>query len=654
MPLRNLKILLLIIPGLCLGRLHAQNLKRVEGLLNILSKGCSDSMMVRLNLEIADEFIFNSPDTARYYAIQALNRAGTIRDTVKMAKASNYIGICYYSQGHYLAALEYYQKSETLSRAAGDLSGALKAMNNMGIVYTNMGEHHKAIRTYQEAFDENMVLGNRENAGYNLFNMAAGYLALKDVKKARQIASTLRKFKSDFPAVRLDPNSLIGEIYLEEQKPDSALYHLRQAFDYSRSEGDQYFMTNLHLSMAKAYIMKNSHLEAELEMYFAERTIRENKLESLKLQYLEVMANLLSEQGLHQKAFGVQKEYIALKDSLDRINSINRISELNARYESERQTNQITRQEKLLQQRTSQIRLVVMGGGALCFFAGLIFVNLMRNRRMNELLRTQNTEIQIQRSKIIASIDYAKRIQTAILPSGDTLRQSFNDFFVYLKPRDIVSGDIYWCQRVNDKIYLAVVDCTGHGVPGAFMSLIAYSKLNKVFSAGLRKPAEILWEMHQQVVRILSEGAGSESIQDGMDMSLCCIDIREKTIEFCGANCPVVIISGGELKEYRLNPFSIGGTVYSLAQQQSGNPIESVIIPYEDGDMLFMYTDGMPDQIGGPEKRKYNKPRFRNLLSEIANYPELNKAHDFCDEQLKAWMNEASQTDDILILGVRL
>jgi serine phosphatase RsbU (regulator of sigma subunit) len=653
MPPLNLRYLTLALCLTVFFKLPAQNRTRVDGFLSILEKGCSDSMFVRLNLEISDEFIFNNPDTSRFFATRALERATEIADTAAMARASNYIGICHYSQGHLLTALEYYQRSQSLCRTIRDGVGALKAMNNIGIIYTNLGEYQKAIDTYDEAFRENMALGHPENAAYNLFNAAAGYLALEDLSKARQLVRQIETLRQSQP-IKIDPSSVLGEIYLAEHKPDSALICFDRAIQLSASEGDEYLMTSLYISRAAAYIMKKSFVDAELEMFRAERMIDENGMSDMRLEFLQTMADLRYGEGMYSKAYEIQKQYIEVKDSLDRINNLNRITELNARYESEKRESQIVRQEKMLNEKSSQFRLAVIGGGALCVFAALALVNVIRKKRINRLLHESNLEISSQRQKIISSIDYARRIQSAILPSEAILSDEFSEHFVYFRPKDIVSGDVYWCRRIGDIFYLAVIDCTGHGVPGAFMSLIAHSKLNKVIAdLGPKDPAAILKAVHNEIVDMLHQGDGRTETPDGMDLSLCRIDLKSHTIEYSGANNPLSIRSAGELIEYKSNPYSIGGSVMTRRFGPDHNPFQSTTIHYQPGDELYMYTDGMFDQLGGPSNRKMNKSLFRELLGEISRRG-FSQAPQICGDTLTAWRNDGPQTDDILIIGVRL
>ncbi len=634
---------------------EAQNRLRIRGFQEILDRGCSDSMFVRLNLEIADEYLFNDPDTARFFASQAMTRATQTGDSARMAKAANFIGISHYSQGHFLTALENYQRSRNLYLSVGDKAGALKAANNIGIVFTRMGDHKMAIETYEDAYVRNMELGNHDNAAYNLFNMAAGYLDLRNTEQARQTIMMMENLLRLYPEVDIDPSSLKGEIYLAENQPDSALVQFRRAFERSRLQGDEYTMTSLHLSMALANISKENLPEAELQIFLAESMIRKNGFNDLMLDYLKTKADLRNRQGLYSQAYEVQLEYLALKDSMERHNSFNRISELNARYESEKQKSQIALQQKMIQKKSSQFDLVILGGAGLIILVALILVNLARKRHINKLLKEQNSEIRTQRQKILSSIDYARRIQGAILPSRDFLREHFSEQFVYFQPKDIVSGDIYWCRRVEDVLYIAVVDCTGHGVPGAFMSLIAHSALNRSLEdRKLRDPAEILSAVHEEVVRLLHQGEIASENHDGMDVSLCAIEMKSKQIHYCGANNPIYLLSAeGEWNEYKGNSYSIGGTIFTRRHGPDFSPFKTQVIPYREGDELFMFTDGMVDQLGGPDRRKMNKTRFRELLTEIHD-SGLHEGESICAQTFKTWKGNTSQTDDILIVGVRL
>lgn len=629
----------------------SQNISKVDGFRRILHKGVADSMYIRLSLDIADEFIFNQSDSCRKYALQALMKAEEIKDVSAQGRACNYLGIIEYSQAHYLTALEYYQRSQSCYKSKNDMGGAMKAANNIAIIYTELEEFDKAIAIYEEAYEQNMLLGKKAAASSNLFNIIVDYIELKKWDLAKERMKKLEMLHAEDPN-GADPNSLKAEIYLHENKTDSALYCLDLAIERADAVGDDYFLVSMYIQRADVLRIKKSYLDAEAELVKAEEIITRNELNDQRLALLKKRAEILAEEGLFSRAFEVQNEYTTLKDSLDHINNFNRISELNAKYESEKKETEIARQEQELSNKSLQFRIVVLIGLAILVITALILYNLLRKRKMNDLLKVQNNEIKVQRQKILSSIDYARRIQRSILPSEDTIKKLFPQSFIFFRPRDIVSGDFYWMKEVDNKVLVAIADCTGHGVPGAFMSLIANSKLNKVVSElGKKSPHEILHSVHHEIVNMLNQREAPYNAQDGMDISLCLIDKTTRTIEFSGANNSIMIV-GKDFQEIKAIPLSLGGMAYAKTYDRD-NPFKPETIRYEEGDILFMYTDGLLDQLGGMENKKFNKERFRNMLKQLYTM-DLDRAVVTCDAFLSQWKMNNAQTDDILLFGTKL
>jgi serine phosphatase RsbU (regulator of sigma subunit)/predicted negative regulator of RcsB-dependent stress response len=595
-------------------------------------------MYIRLNIEIADEYIFNNPDTAEYYTRRALERAERLNDIAAMAKTENFLGIINYSKGHLLTSLEHYQRSQSLYKNIGDRSGSVKAANNIAIVYTNLGEYKKAISIYEEAFKTNMELNLIDDAASNIFNIAASNLALKDYESLRESIKKLEEFN------RISPSSINAcfmksEIYVIEHKLDSALIELNKSYDISSAEGDEYFLASIILRRAELYLSKKEYNRALIDLGESERFISKNDFNDIKLDWLEVRSRLFEEQGMYENAYESKKEYIVLKDSLDKLNNFNRISELNAKYESEKRESEIAKQAQLIDQKTSQVRLILIIGSAIGIILGLIVYSLLKKRRLTKLLQIQNREIKIQRQKVISSINYARRIQSSILPSHDDL---------------IVSGDFYWYREINGKLFVAAIDCTGHGVPGAFMSLIANSQLNKViYEHTCEDPAFILTKLHAEIIHILNQEREVHNAQDGMDISLCVIDKVQRKIEFAGANMGICMFKNNELVEFKPSPISLGGLIYERQFEINQSPFQTETISYMPGDYLFMHSDGFCDQLGGVEGKKYNKSKFRQLLSKIKENP-ISDASQICEDQLTAWRGSIPQTDDVLLIGARL
>jgi PAS domain S-box-containing protein len=260
-------------------------------------------------------------------------------------------------------------------------------------------------------------------------------------------------------------------------------------------------------------------------------------------------------------------------------------------------------------------------------------------------------EIKEKNKKISDSINYAQRIQSSILPDTQVIQQFFPRSFIFYRPKDVVSGDFPWFAEVNGTLYIAAVDCTGHGVPGALLSLIGYFLLNNIVSAEKDLSAsDILEHLHQMVRRTLRQDQEGANGRDGMDLALLKINTVKNEIEYAGAHRPLYYLRNGELTEYKGSRKAIGG----IPLPKKAEPVfENNVIEYQKGDKMFIFSDGLPDQIGGPEGKKYMSKRIREVLEEDK---EATMAHfsrhfskDFYD-----WMGDAKQVDDVLLIGIEM
>ena len=269
---------------------------------------------------------------------------------------------------------------------------------------------------------------------------------------------------------------------------------------------------------------------------------------------------------------------------------------------------------------------------------------------MTEIKKIE-AEIKEKNKKISDSINYAQRIQTSILPDTRLIQEYFPRSFIFYRPKDVVSGDFPWFFQKNDISYVAAVDCTGHGVPGALISFIGYFLLNNIVNAqSHNNPALILDELHQGVRSTLKQDKEGALGRDGMDLALCVIDKKNKVLQFAGAHRPLYLLRNGELIEYSGTRKGIGGI--PLAKKVEKN-FENHIINYQDGDQIFFFSDGLPDQIGGDRRKKYQPRRIRENLTanagaSMAFFSRLF-SRDFYD-----WMGEEKQVDDVLLIGIEL
>jgi serine phosphatase RsbU (regulator of sigma subunit) len=289
----------------------------------------------------------------------------------------------------------------------------------------------------------------------------------------------------------------------------------------------------------------------------------------------------------------------------------------------------------------------------------LMVLSTRRLRLANQVLRDKelaSAEISRQKEELITknrnitdSINYAKRIQMAMMPTSEHFRRLFPESFVYYKPKDIVSGDFYWVSQKNDKVFFAVIDCTGHGVPGAFMSIIGYELLRNIINIkGIEKPSEILNELNKDFSFIFdADGDKDFSFRDGMDIGFCVIDRKNAILEFSGAFSPMYLVRNKSILEIKGNRFSVG-----LMEDLIGEPFDNNTLNLELNDMIYLFSDGYPDQFGGEEGKKFKYRRFRHLLLNIHKLPASQQEH-LLDQGIVQWMGDSEQVDDILIIGVR-
>jgi PAS domain S-box-containing protein len=256
-------------------------------------------------------------------------------------------------------------------------------------------------------------------------------------------------------------------------------------------------------------------------------------------------------------------------------------------------------------------------------------------------------EIQNKNKKITESINYSKRIQTAILPNTRLINRALPDSFILYKPRDVVSGDFPWFVQIKDEIFIAAVDCTGHGVPGAMLSLIGYFLLNDIVrSRKITEPGKILDLLDEGVTTTLRQDEDSTT-KDGMDIALCKINVAASEVEYAGAHRPLYIMKNGVMQEIKGNKFPIGGGIFKNQTNFTNTKVKM-----GKGDSIYFSSDGFPDQFGGPEGRKFGPKKTREIIERIHALPMKDAVHTF-DQEWENWRGETKQTDDVLLIGIK-
>lgn len=264
-----------------------------------------------------------------------------------------------------------------------------------------------------------------------------------------------------------------------------------------------------------------------------------------------------------------------------------------------------------------------------------------------DMIEKHKSDLESRAKDINDSLNYAQRIQEALLPSEEYFRKYFRDSFIYFKPKDIVSGDFYWIGEKGDKVFIAAADCTGHGVPGALMSMIGIEIIEKTINIdNIEKPSHILSVLNKELEKTFSREKNIGTIiRDGMDIGLCVIDRRKRKLEYAGAFFPLYLIRDDALIELKDDKIIIGMNPTDL-------PYTNHEMEIRKGDMFYIFSDGYPDQFGGSENKKFMYRRFRYLLMTIHDFPVADQKA-ILEDNMKTWMNGNIQIDDIMVIGFK-
>jgi serine phosphatase RsbU (regulator of sigma subunit) len=273
---------------------------------------------------------------------------------------------------------------------------------------------------------------------------------------------------------------------------------------------------------------------------------------------------------------------------------------------------------------------------------------LLLNKKTNRILKSKNENIEEKNKSITDSINYAKRLQNAILPSSELVNITLPEHFILYEPKDIVSGDFYWVSHHDSKFMVAAIDCTGHGVPGALLSIVGHNAINQsVNELGITKPSEVMASMNTIIKKILHQDKGSD-IRDGMDMALCTFDRNTNILEYCGANNPIYIVSEGKLNVIKASKLTVG----SLQEDVKAKP-ENHTLSLKKGDSFYIFSDGYADQFGGSDNKKFKTSRMQELLLSLKDVT-MPKQKTLIYDAFKKWKGDNEQVDDVLVIGIRI
>lgn len=656
----------------------------------------ADSLRVEALASLADYYRDGDLSRALDYSTKALALAQKSRDPHSLMRAGDIHSTNLKMSGRYDEADTLYRKALSIAQKENDSLFTALIYAHLGSLYQARQQNQMAVLYLLKAIQIDEKLPNSENrVAASLNNLGNIYYLDKNLAKAllfynRALAINDSMHFTKWQAI----NHLnIGNCYVDLHEPEKAVANYREGVAFGKKAKVNWVIAAAYQGMGQALCELNRFKEAEAVldsgMYFAvkgkntelvmyvhgtradallgEKRFAEAEKEwkiahdsaqfyhftLLEADMMELGGKLFSQTGDHARAASLYKAYIDSGDSLHIEQNERMYADFEARLKQEKLDQQLElerkrkaeiREEALERSRITAYFLSVIV--LLSVIAGLIaFRGYRQKKKSHEAISRQKEIIEEKNKDITDSITYARRLQNAILPPEKFWKENLPDSFILYKPKDIVAGDFYWMERVGDKVLFAAADCTGHGVPGAMVSVVCSNALNRaVKESGLTDPGEILGKVRELVIATFEKS--ESAVADGMDISLCCFDKKTMQLTWAGAYNPLWLVQQDTIKTFTPDKQPIGKT-------EQPSPFTTHSVTLAPGDLLYLFSDGYADQFGGTKGKKFKYKPLQELLLSIREEP-MARQKEKLDEAFESWRGNLEQVDDVCIVGVRI
>jgi serine phosphatase RsbU (regulator of sigma subunit)/Tfp pilus assembly protein PilF len=589
---------------------------------------------------------------------EAINIAQQAKFLKKLPWLYNRLSAAYYYQGNYENALMYYIKTSELAKKINNKSTLLVAYNGIANIYMAKVDYINAGNYYSQGLVIAHDLNDTNSVALIENNLGLLYFKQDNFKKAMpHYDAALKIYKSYKDSSNIALTLInIGLCNGSTENYSDALRFYNEALEIYLHRNDNAGLAICYTDMATIYNRKNDYPSA---IDYLKRALKIatkiGRKEIIKKCY-DSLSDIYNKTGQYQLAYDYSKKLSDIKDSLFNETNTRSMNELQTKYETEKKESEIGRlslqneaQNARNRQQTTLTYFFITAFLLVLVIVFVVYRQYKITRATNREIKNQKLIVEIQNKEITDSINYARQIQQAILPASALIDQFLQNYFILYKPKAIVSGDFYFYSETESRILLAVVDCTGHGVPGAFMSMIGHNLLTQIINEkGLRQPGEILNQLHKGVRNALHQDSEKSENRDGMDIALISLDKDFSKLEYAGANRPLYLIRDGELKDTKGDKFPIGGLQYEKERKFSNHVIDLL-----SGDTLYLCSDGYADQFGGEKGKKFMVKNLQRTLVEIQPIP-MREQKIRLDAVLESWKRGHEQIDDILVIGLRV
>ena len=603
------------------------------------------------------------PKAIEYY-LKAIKLREEIGDKNGVGMSYTNIGVVYHYQANYPQALSYYLKALKLKEEVGDKEGIGACYIAIGIVYKEQKNFSKALDYYFKAIKLQEGIGDKSGIGACYSNVGVIYKEQNNLSKALDYYFKAAKIFEEID----DKQSIgacysnIGLVYQNQSSFPKALEYYLKALKLKEEIGDIQGIETCYLDLSSLY---NSLANYKLAIQYGNQALKlsielgDVDGERYAQQYL---AEAYSYTGKYKEAFESYVRFKTLTDTIFNAENSRQLGDMKTNFEVQKKEAELKAKadaQELVsvaekQKQRIVLILVCVVLSLVAVFSALLYKRFKLTEKQKNIIEVKERETQIQKhlieekhKEITDSINYAERIQRSFIATKEILDENLNDYFVLFKPKDIVSGDFYWASKLNNGNFaLVTADSTGHGVPGAIMSLLNITSLEKAIET-LTLPSEILNSTRKTIIDRLKKDGSLEGGKDGMDASLTVYDFVSKKLIISAANNPVWIVRGAETIEIKPDKMPIGkhdNDTLSFTEQE---------ITIQSGDVIYTLTDGYPDQFGGEKGKKFMSKNLRELLVTNSHLP-MQEQKEILEKVFSNWVGDLEQVDDVTIIGVRI
>ncbi|MCW3076328.1 MAG: protein serine/threonine phosphatase, partial [Bacteroidetes bacterium] len=654
----------------------AQNPHIIDSLNRKLKeKNIHDSTRAYLHMALGDEYFTNEPVQSLLNCNKALQIAEKNIKTAKGQEKKTYSEIIFtaYNNSGYLykiygdikKATDNYFKALNIAEQTGNYNGVASVASNIGIVYRANGNTEKAFEFYKKGLEAAIKSNNQAQIAQGYINYGRYYNSKKDTAAAMKyyrMALDIDLKLNNITATALLYNN-IGFVYLNSEDYKRATYYFKKSLEIKIQSNDVPDIVMAYNNLGKVYLKRDKTDSAHYFYNIAESLQKKNKFPEYYGATLNGLYHTYKNKGNMAKALTYLENYKIYSDSLFNNSNKEELTKKEMQYDFEKKEAELKAdQEKkeavaLAEGRKQKIILWSVFGIliiAICFSVYIFKIYKEKQKinielgEKNHLINHQKELVEEKQKEIVESIQYAEQIQKTLIANHDFVNETIPDSFVLFKPKDIVSGDFYWAASVDKSktetnaglFYLAVCDSTGHGVPGAFMSLLNINYLNEAIKEkNILQPGKIFDHVRSRLIQTISQNGR----QDGMDGILICLNKSTGTITYAAANNAPLLVSKGVVKHLPCDKMPVGiGT--------RTNSFNEHTFQINKGDVLYLFTDGYADQFGGPKGKKFKYRQLEELLLSIHEMP-VQKQAQHLEQKFEEWKGSLEQVDDVCIIG---